>query len=138
MDSLDSAFLAGLKDDMSVFDGKVTIRLVHILKNPQIDFDNGSIADGSVEYTIAGCLFRNQAARISSTQKMMGNVRQMAPQNDAIPSVESVVEIPAIQNIQVSEGDSIFVAGSPVRWRVVSVDMTTISSRVRAAVQRLN
>lgn len=138
MDDLDSAFLAGLKDDISVFDGKVTIRLIHILKNPQIDFDNGSIADGKISYEIEHCLIRNLANRSSSPQKAMGHTRQMSIQSDTIPTEETVIEIPMLTNLMVSIGDTIEILTRGTKWRVCAVDSATLTSRIRASVQRLS
>ncbi len=125
-----SNFLAGLTDDLAIFDGTESLEIAHNSDVATLDFETG-VAERTIERTtINGCLFRQSANRNNGAVATIYD-RKMGVQKDEFARWDVVVEVPALPELKILEGDSILRIRDNTVWIVQMVDYATLGTRFR-------
>lgn len=130
-----------LDDDYEIFDGKVDLQL-HLKKqqNQNIDFTTGTLESSKAVSIVEDCLIRQVSERLAQTVRQIFE-RGKSVTNDAIPLVDTVIEIPVKNCAELTIGSHLFKLdedNNPVeRWEVVAFDKATLRTRWRAACRSI-
>ena len=137
MVSIEDRFLAGLKDDIAIFDGKLTF-IFTLNDNDslrQIDSSSGELSTPTRTIEIDGCLMLMGNIRNSQSVRQRRSGFNIA-QEDTLPKDDSVLEVPWRDGIKFKEGDEAVNKATGDRWRITAVDECTIRSRFRLGISR--
>jgi hypothetical protein len=135
--NLEQRFVEGLKEDINIFDGKLTF-IFTLTDNDslrQIDSSSGVLSSPTRTIEIEGCILlaKNQRNSQSVRQRRSGfNIAQ----EDTLPKDDSVLEVPWRDGINFKEGDSAENKATGEKWRITAIDICTIRSRFRLGISR--
>ena len=121
-----------IKDDYKIFDGLVTLRLVH-RTTQEVDFDTGQLNTQRTWEDIEGCLVRQLSER------QTGSVRQVFEKGKSITAdnyqlVDTTIEVPRKEGRVIEVGDvfeQTLEDGKVKKWAVLSLDFATLDTRHR-------
>lgn len=133
----DNLLSDAIADDFGLFDRLEDVVHQHFLREANLDFVAGTSTPGEETHTITGCLFRSSNSRVSqSVQKIRERFR--AIQDDEIPKLDTVLEIPVVNTIvKPDDGDFITRVSTGQRYQIIAVDYCVFETRYRIGLVRL-
>lgn len=126
-----------IKDDYLIFDNQFVGILEHNSSEYVRDIKAGTTQSAVITTEIEGCVFRNKANRESSSIKQIHR-REDSIQNDQFNAVDVVVEIPKLDELEISAGDKFIDKRGSKPYRVVAIDITTLETRIRVGLRYFN
>ena len=134
----DTMLRDGIANDHLLFDNKVSITIEHVIASKftnNLNFVSGTFEAGVEIQVVNDCLFRGLNYRTVGSIKQITD-RMASVQKDEIPKIDSVVEIPTVNQVHISAGDKIINNDTKEEWRVVSIDLVTLLNRLRVGVSK--
>lgn len=123
--------------DMESVDGTQQIKLLRKTDNVVIDMRTGQAVPENKIYTFENALIRQISDRDNRAVKQLRLFMQSV-QNDDFYTMDTIIELPIREDVQILTGDVIQADMIGTRYTVIAIDTCTLKTRWRVGARRIS
>jgi hypothetical protein len=132
----DMLVVEAMEDDMAYMDGTQPVKLLRKTDNVVIDFTLGTAIPENKIYTFEHALIRQVAERDNRAVKQLRLFMQSV-QNDEITTLDTIIELPKRDNVEIKSGDMIQSDLQGTKYTVIAIDDCTLKTRWRIGARKI-
>ena len=132
----DMLVIEAMEDDMSYMDGTQSVKLLRKTDNVVIDYTLGTAIPENKIYTFEHALIRQVSERDNRAVKQLRLFMQSV-QNDEITTLDTIIELPKRDDVQIKSGDQIQSDLQGTKYTVIAVDDCTLKTRWRIGARKI-
>lgn len=132
----DMLVVEAMETDLASVDGTQQVQLVRKTDNVVVDITKGTAIPENKVYTFNNTLIRMVSERDNRSVRQLRLFMQ-AVQNDELPTIDTIIELPRRDDVEIRTGDQIHADMLQTKYSVIAIDDCTLKTRWRLGARKL-